>query len=71
MRAGLPIEMKLHSARHFGLSLLASLGVHPKTAMELAGHGDLSTTLKIYTHISSPEMKAAMNLVQEVFGTTQ
>jgi hypothetical protein len=29
-RANLPQEIRLHSARHFGLSLLAALGVHPK-----------------------------------------
>lgn len=42
-RAGLPQEIRLHSARHFGLSLLAALGVHPRVAMEIAGHSDLRT----------------------------
>jgi integrase len=62
---------RLHSARHFGLSLLAALGVHPRVAMEIAGHSDLRTTMMIYSHIASPEMKEAMDRIQEVFGTTQ
>ena len=70
-RAGLPQEIRLHSARHFGLSLLAVLGVHPRVAMEFAGHSDLRTTMMIYSHIASPEMKQAMDRIQEVFGTTQ
>jgi integrase len=70
-KADLPQEIRLHSARHFGLSLLAALGVHPRVAMEIAGHSDLRTTMMIYSHIASPEMKEAMDRIQEVFGTTQ
>jgi hypothetical protein len=36
--------------------------------MELAGHADLKTTVTIYSHVASDEMKDAMSRVQEVFG---
>ena len=36
-------------------SLLAAQGVHPRVAMELMGHSQLSVTMQVYTHVA-PEL---------------
>ena len=40
-----------HRLRHTYATLLYSSGVDLLTAKELLGHSDVSTTLKIYTHL--------------------
>lgn len=67
-KASLPQEYRLHGLRHFGISLLAALNVHPRVAMEMAGHSDLTVTLRIYSHIASAEMREAAEKLQGVFG---
>jgi integrase len=69
--AGLPQDYRLHGLRHFGLSLLAALGVHPRVAMEIAGHTDPKITMEIYSHIASAEMKAAMDKVDDYYAAGQ
>jgi len=39
-----------HALRHTFLTLLASSGVHPKVAQDLARHSDINLTLSRYSH---------------------
>lgn len=40
-----------HSFRKGVITALADAGVHPKVAQELAGHGDIRQTMRIYTRL--------------------
>ena len=61
-RAGLK-WLRFHDLRHAFGSLLAAQGVHPRVAMELMGHSQLSVTMQIYTHVA-PELarEAALSI---------
>ena len=52
--AGLP-WLTFHGLRHGFGSMLAAQGVHPRVAMELMGHSQISLTMQVYTHIA-PEL---------------
>ena len=41
----------LHACRHTFISLLASLGVHPRVAQRLARHSKIDMTMSVYTHL--------------------
>jgi integrase len=60
-RAGLPLSLHFHDLRHTCATLLFKQGVNPKFVQELLGHGDVSLTLNIYSHVL-PDMgdQAAM-----------
>lgn len=49
--AGLPKTGGCHVLRHTFCSLLVQAGAHPRVIQKLAGHADLSTTLR-YMHLS-------------------
>lgn len=44
---------KLHDLRHTFLTRCAESGINVNVAQQLAGHSDIKTTLKIYTHVSA------------------
>ena len=52
--AGLP-PMRYHDLRHGAASLMAAQGVPMRTAMEMLGHSQISTTANIYVHVA-PEL---------------
>jgi len=52
--AGLP-PMRYHDLRHGAASLMAAQGVPMRTAMEMLGHSQISTTANIYAHVA-PEL---------------
>ena len=52
--AGLP-AMRYHDLRHGAASLMAAQGVPMRTAMEMLGHSQISTTANIYAHVA-PEL---------------
>ena len=58
-RAGLP-PMRFHDLRHSCISFLAAQGVPAKTAMEIAGHSQISLTLNVYTHAADEGKRAAL-----------
>lgn len=51
------IEIDRHSIRHQYATTLYEAGIDPKSAQELLGHAQISTTMDIYTHISESKMK--------------
>lgn len=65
-RAGLKVTAGgLHILRHTFCSLLALRGAPAKAIQELAGHKDLSTTLR-YMHLSPAALNSAIELLEPV-----
>jgi integrase len=56
--AGLP-QIRIHDLRHTAISLMAEQGVHPSVVQQIAGHADIRTTLKYYTHVTAEQTGAA------------
>jgi Phage integrase family len=50
-RAGLPQTIRFHDLRHTCATLLLRQGVNPKIVQDLLGHGDVSLTLNVYSHV--------------------
>lgn len=59
--AGLP-RLTLHGLRHGLASILAGLGVHPSIAQQLLRHASARTTLDVYTHVSTDQVRDAVAL---------
>ncbi|GGO26166.1 hypothetical protein GCM10010116_52520 [Microbispora rosea subsp. aerata] len=53
-RAGLP-RIRVHDTRHTCASMLVALGVHPRVAMRILRHSQISVTMSVYTQIASPD----------------
>ncbi|SRR5216684_1458067 len=62
-RAGLPLTCGVHLLRHTFCSHLAMKGAPARSIMELAGHSDLSTTLR-YMHLSPASPDQAIRLLE-------
>lgn len=64
-----------HMLRHTYASMLYFSGVDVLTAQKLLGHADVSTTLKIYTHLKSQTEKLSIekfdNFVSDLYTTNQ
>lgn len=56
-RAGVA-RIRVHDTRHTCASLLAALDVHPRVAMRILRHSQISMTMDVYTQIPSPETRA-------------
>lgn len=50
------------------ISNLASAGVHPKVAQQLARHSTISLTMDRYTHIQESEIRIALESLPEIPG---
>ena len=44
-------HVRLHDLRHTHATLMLTVDVHPKVVQERLGHGDITTTLRIYSHV--------------------
>ena len=56
------ISCTLHQLRHAYASLLCESGVDEKTAQKLMGHSDITTTLRIYTHLRDQHLKISQDI---------
>jgi integrase len=65
-RAGLEVSGGIHRLRHTFCSLLAMKGAPAKAIQELAGHANLSTTLR-YMHLSPAARDSAIRLLDQPF----
>lgn len=62
-------KIRLHDLRHTTATLLKSLGVSPRDAMQILGHARISVTLEIYTDSDSDSQRDALTKVSErLFG---
>ncbi|RVX46261.1 site-specific recombinase XerD [Nonomuraea polychroma] len=59
-RAGVP-RIRVHDTRHTCASLLAALDVHPRVAMRILRHSQISMTMDVYTQVPSPETRRALD----------
>ncbi|WP_222709257.1 tyrosine recombinase XerC [Nonomuraea sp. C10] len=63
-RAGVP-RIRVHDTRHTCASLLAALDVHPRVAMRILRHSQISMTMDVYTQIPSPETRKALDRLNQ------
>lgn len=54
----------LHELRHTYLTMLARSGVHPRVMQDLAGHENPDVTMRIYSHVSDADKRAAVASVE-------
>ena len=57
--AGLP-NIRFHDLRHSTATLLLSIGIQPKVVQEILGHGDITVTMNIYSHVMPTMQQDAM-----------
>jgi len=67
-RASLPSTFRFHDLRHTCATLLLKQGVHVKFVQELLGHGDVSLTLNVYSHVLPDMGDAAAGAMDEALG---
>lgn len=65
-RAGLP-PMRFHGLRHTAATLPMAEGVNIKAAFEMLGHADITTTLRIYSHVLPHQQNAAAGAMDRLF----
>jgi integrase len=58
--AGMDTKRRVHDLRHTAGSMLARLGATPREAQAILGHANITTTLAIYTHGSTDDVRMAM-----------
>jgi integrase len=46
-------RIRLHDLRHSHATQLLAAGVHPKIVQERLGHASITTTLDLYSHVTS------------------
>ena len=59
----------MHGARKTCGSLLATLDVHPRVAMQILRHSKIALTMEIYTEIPSADTRAALKKLGESLAT--
>ena len=52
--------MTFYGLRHTAASRMATSNIPPRVAMELLGHSQIATTMEIYSHVSTDEMRRAL-----------
>ncbi|MEV4171950.1 site-specific integrase [Nonomuraea sp. NPDC049709] len=58
-------RIRFHDTRHTCASLLAALDVHPRVAMRILRHSQISVTMNVYTQIPSPETRKALDRLND------
>lgn len=59
------ITCTAHQLRHAYATLLYEAKIDEKTAQKMMGHADISTTIKIYTHIRESQMQLSQNIFRD------
>ena len=59
------IKCTLHQLRHYYATRLYELGIDEKSAQDLLGHSDISTTRNIYTHIREQKRSLTFEKLQD------
>lgn len=62
-KVGLTKCLKFHGLRHTYASTLITMGADVKSVSTMLGHGDVSTTLNIYTHSTMESRKKCANMI--------
>ena len=69
-RAGLP-HLRLHDLRHYFVSFLPQLDVHPEVARKLARHASIVTTSAVYTSIEDGLKRQAMGRLHDAINARE
>lgn len=56
-----PPALSVHGLRHTHATLLLGAGVHPKVVQERLGHGDISITMSVYSHVTETMQRDAVD----------
>ena len=56
-------RVRLHDMRHTCVTLLLSLGVHPRVVMEIVGHSAMDMTMNVYAHVSLDVQRHALDVL--------
>ena len=67
-RASMPQTIRFHDLRHTCATLLLQQGVNPKFVQDLLGHGDVSLTLNVYSHIIPDMGDTVAGAIDDVLG---
>jgi len=62
-RAGITRRLRLYDLRHLYITRLLSAGADPKAVSLLAGHADVTTTLRVYYHLQDEQLKEAVRKI--------
>ncbi|TDD34170.1 hypothetical protein E1287_17405 [Actinomadura sp. KC06] len=57
--------IRVHDTRHTCGRLLATLDVHPRTAMEILRHSQISITMEVYTEVPTEVTREALRRLGE------
>ena len=66
-KAGVRV-VRMHDLRHGCVSVLLSLGVPPRTVMEIAGHSALEMTMNVYGHVTLDDKREALDRLGSLLG---
>ncbi|MEU7916431.1 tyrosine-type recombinase/integrase [Microbispora bryophytorum] len=58
-------RIRVHDTRHTCASLLAALDVHPRVAMRILRHSQISVTMDVYTQVPGPETRKALHRLEQ------
>lgn len=61
-------RVRLHDMSHTCVTLLLSLGVHPRVVMEIVGHSAIEMTMNVYGHVSLDTQRAALDALDDELG---
>lgn len=64
-------RIRVHDTRHTCASMLAALDVHPRVAMRILRHSQISVTMNVYTQIASPEARKALDRLNSSLDTRE
>jgi integrase len=56
-------RVRLHDMRHTCVTLVLSLGVHPRVVMEIVGHSAMDMTMNVYAHVSLDVPRQALDVL--------
>ena len=59
-------NIRVHDLRHTHATLLLLRGVHPKVVSERLGHADITTTLKIYSHVIPTLQEVVAGTIEDI-----
>src|SRR6266516_2379408 len=60
-------RIRVHDTRRTCGSLLAALDVHPRVAMQILRHAQISITMEIYTEVPDKATRAALKRLSDLF----
>jgi integrase len=69
LAAGLPSDIRLYDLRHSCATLLLGANVHPKIVSERLGHGSITITLDVYSHVLPTMQESASETLEQILVT--